>query len=83
MESSLTLNEDTAPSGTLTIQRDPGLFGSVAIEWEALYDDGGIHPVPVSDILEVSRDTVTFEQGQTSALIELRLQANGVCRAVY
>lgn len=76
---SLSLSEDLIPSGILQVRRDSqavGLFGRVEVAWEALYNDGGSHPVPLETILVNSRGTLVFEAGQTVPETELTLQLN-------
>ena len=77
--SSLTLSEDTAPSGTITVLRAGGTLTEVEIEWEALYTDGRIHETSISSILGTDRATLSFPIGATSADINLNLQPNSVC----
>lgn len=75
----LSLSEDLVPSGVLQVRRDSqavGLFGRVEVAWEALYVDGGTHPVPLETILVNSRGTLVFATGQTVPETELTLQLN-------
>jgi len=69
--SSLTLSEDSSPSGTLTITRDDGRFESVQIDWEAVYTGQ-------QNVLVINSATVNFTAGQSSAAIVLQLRQNGV-----
>lgn len=76
---SLALSEDLVPSGILQVRRDSqavGLFGRVEVAWEALYVDGGTHPVSLNTILVNSRGTLVFAAGQTLPQTELLLQLN-------
>ena len=62
------------------VQRVNGMMGVATIIWEALYIDGGDHPVGVADILISSRGTITFGDGSATADsdITLQLRTNGV-----
>ena len=67
------------PSGVLQVRRDSqavGLFGRVEVAWEAIYVDGGTHPVSLETILVNSRGTLIFAAGQTVPETELTLQLN-------
>ena len=88
LTSSLSLSEDLVPSGVLQVRRDSrtvGLFGRVAVAWEALYTDGETHPVPVDAILVNSRGMLVFADGQTVPESELTLQLNpnSVCEMKF
>ena len=67
------------PSGVLQVRRDSqavGLFGRVEVVWEAFYNDGRTHAVPLDTILVNTRGTLVFEAGQTVPQSELTLQLN-------
>ena len=75
---SITLSEESAPTGTITVERSGGVLTEVRIEWEALYTDGQIHNTAINSILGVDRATVIFPVGVTSVDISLTLQPNSV-----
>ena len=75
---SLTLSEESAPSGTITVQRTGGALTQVTIQWEALYTDGQIHDTAIISILGADRASLTFPVGVTSIDINLTLQPNSV-----
>ena len=74
----LTLSEEFASTGTITVQRAGGTLTEVMIEWEALYTDGKIHDTAINSILGVDRATLTFPIGVTTVDITLTLQPNSV-----
>ena len=67
--SSLTLTEDETQSGTITILRNPGLFGDTFIYWEI---------VPATNTFSSNNNTVVFGAGVTAVDISIELQANTV-----
>ena len=75
---SLTLSEESAPSGTITVQRTGGALTQVTIQWVALYTDGQIHDTAINSILGADRASLTFPVGVTSVDIDLTLQPNSV-----
>ena len=74
----ITLSEESAPTGILNVQRSGGALTEVEIEWEALYTDGQIHDTAINSILGVDRATVILPVGVTSVDINLTLQPNSV-----
>ena len=74
----ITLSEETASTGSLTVQRTGGTLTQVEIEWEAVYTDGEIHDTAINRILGQDRATLTFPVGVTSVDINLTLQPNSV-----
>ena len=73
------LSEDLVPTGILQVRRDSqavGLFSRVELTWEALYADGGTHPVSLDTILVNPRGTLVFAAGQIIPETELTLQLN-------
>ena len=74
----LTLSEETASTGTITVQRAGGTLIPVDIEWEAVYTDGEIHDTAINSILGMDRAVLTFPVGVTSVDINLTLQPNSV-----
>ena len=76
--SALSLSEDTAPSGTITVQRAGGTLTAVNIEWQALYTDNLDHETSIANILGMDRDVLSFPVGATSVDINLSLKNNSV-----
>ena len=76
--SSITLSEESASTGTITVQRTGGALTQVTMQWEALYTDGQIHDTALNSILGVDRAALTFPVGVTSVDINLTLQPNSV-----
>ena len=74
----ITLSEETASTGTLTVTRTGGTLTQVEINWVALYTDGQIHDTAINSILGLDRATLTFPIGVTSVDIILTLQPNSV-----
>ena len=74
----ITLSEESAPTGTITVQRTGGTLTEVTIEWVALYTDGEIHDTAINSILGMDRATLTFLIGVSSMDIILTLQPNSV-----
>jgi len=74
----LQLDEEQSPTRTITVVREPGLFGSVQINWRTVLDPAVTHSVTVDDLLVESLGSVSFPFNVTSAIIELRLQPNSV-----
>ena len=74
----ITLSEESASTGSVTVQRAGGTLTEVTVEWEALYTDGKIHDTAINSILGVDRDTLIFPIGVTSVDIILTLQPNSV-----
>ena len=75
---SITLSEESASTGVITVQRAGGTLTEVTVEWEALYTDGQIHDTAISSILGVDRAALTFLIGVTAVDIILTLQPNSV-----
>uniref|UniRef100_A0A1X7VF86 Staphylococcus aureus surface protein A n=3 Tax=Amphimedon queenslandica TaxID=400682 RepID=A0A1X7VF86_AMPQE len=75
---SLSLDEDTQPEGTITVSRTGGLFERITIDWQTYYSDGGVHPVALGDLLVRDSGNVTFSPGQSLANITLALSPNKV-----
>ena len=76
--SAITLSEESAPTGTIAVQRAGGTLTEVTIEWQAFYTDGQVHNTSINRILGVNGDTLTFAVGVTSANINLALQPDSV-----
>lgn len=74
----ITLSEESASTGTITVQRAGGTLTEVTIEWEALYTDGQIHDTAINSILGMDRASLIFPVGVTSVDINLTLQPNSV-----
>lgn len=74
----ITLSEESAATGTITVQRAGGALTEVTIEWQALYTDGQIHDTAINSILGMDRAIVVFPVGVTSVDINLTLQPNSV-----
>jgi hypothetical protein len=74
----ITLSEESAATGTITVLRSGGSLTQVSIRWEALYTDGQIHDTAINSILGLDRDTLIFPVGVTSVDIDLTLQTNSV-----
>lgn len=74
----ITLSEESASAGTITVQRAGGTLAEVTIEWEALYTDGQIHDTAINSILGMDRASLIFPVGVTSVDINLTLQPNSV-----
>jgi len=76
--SALSLSEDTAPSGTITVQRTGGTLTAVNIEWQARYTDDSNTEASIASILGRDQDILSFPVGVTSVDINLSLQNNSV-----
>lgn len=74
----ITLSEESSPSGIITVERTGGTLTQVTVEWTAVYTDGEIHNTAINSILGVDRDTLIFPIGATSVDINLTLQPNSV-----
>ena len=74
----LQLDEEQSPTRIVTVVREPGLFGTVQINWRTVLDPAVSHTVTVNDLLVESLGSVSFPSNVTSATIELQLQPNSV-----
>lgn len=71
---SLRLSEDGPSSGELEVRRTSGFAGVVVLTWEALYTDGEVHAVQLSDILVSTTGTLTFPDNSPSPTTNIQLQ---------
>lgn len=78
LTSALILSEETAPLGTITVQRVGGNLTAVSIVWQASYTDTLDHSASIASILGMDRGTLNFSIGVTSVDINLSLQNNSV-----
>ena len=74
----LQLDEEQSPTRTITVVREPGLFGTVQINWRTVLDPQVSHTVTVDDLLVASLGGVSFPPNVTTATIELQLRPNSV-----
>ena len=62
--------------------REPGLFGTVQINWRTIPDPTFTHSVTLDNLLVASFGTILFQPNMTTASIELQLRPNSVCMYV-
>ena len=74
----LELDEEQSPTRTITVVREPGLFGTVQINWRTVLDPAVSHTVTVDDLLVESSGSVSLASNITSATIQLQLRPNSV-----
>ena len=77
--STIQLDEEQSPVETISVIREPGLFGMVQINWRTVPDPEFSHSVTLDDLLVVSFGSILFQPNMTTASIELQLRPNSVC----
>lgn len=76
------LDEEQSPIETISVVREPGLFGTVQINWRTIPDPTFAHSVTLDSLLVASFGSVLFQPNMTTASIELQLRPNSVCVCV-
>ena len=80
--STIQLDEEQNSVETITVVREPGLFGTVQINWRTVPDPTIPHSVTLDNLLVASFGSIIFQPNVTTASIQLQLRPNSVCECV-
>ena len=73
------LDEEQSLIETISVVREPGLFGTVQINWRTIPDPTFPHSVTLDNLLVASFGSVLFQPNITTASIEIQLRPDSVC----